>query len=491
MRAYRLASTANTHKLNAVAAVLPWWQRGLVHVQLLQVRALQAGQARLGWLSSEQSKALPSYLSARQWKSVANQVNAALTAWQQTAKTGIRDMIRELDVDEAVRVDLYRINAHTAWWTVNAVLKDHPDPAKRVSVSAESVTLARELVRRWLWRHPFPNLSRVRTMTMDGPIAMVTDSVSAHADHWVRISTLDKGRPVHIPLHANPHFTGASGQIRNFCQVHITDTGEVRFALVKKSEPAPSRTEGRDLGLDWGMASTFATSDGRLLGRGLFAWLKARDTELVALIKALQASGVRPKDSSRYRRLQARIRGYVRNEVGRLLNRIAGEDVKTLAVERLRFAGSRLSRQMNRLLTRAGRAAVKAKLADLVETHGITVTEVNPAYTSQTCTGCGYTDRRNRATQSRHHCRFCGKRLHADISGARTILRRSQQYPGGWLYLGKQTILAGLDRGFHARWGTDPTDLRERTPRGRSTALPDLVGDQPSNGRIPAKRILK
>ncbi|APB01015.1 zinc ribbon domain-containing protein [Nocardia seriolae] len=230
----------------------------------------------------------------------------------------------------------------------------------------------------------------------------------------------------------------------------------------------------------------------RLIGRGrqLFAWLKARDDELVALTSALQANGIRPRNSARYRRLQSRIRGHVRNEVGRILNRLALEDVKTLVVERLRFTGGGLSRQMNRLLARAGRGAVNAKLASLTETHGIAVVEVNPAYTSQSCTGCGYVDRLNRITRSRHQCRFCGKRLHADISGARTILRRSHGASKGWLTLGKQAVLARLDRNFRTRWGVNPTILRERPPRGRSTAIPDPSGVNRRVNESPRKRIL-
>ncbi len=482
MRAYRLATTANESKLEAVAALLPWWQRGLVHVQLIQVRALQSGETRLGWLGGAEAKALPGYLSARQWKSVVNQANAALISWQEAAKTGIREMIRELDIDEVVRTDLFRINAHKSWWTTTTTLIHHRIPTERVQVGAEALPIARELVHRWLRRHPFPNLSRVRSMAMDGPIAEVSKSTTPLADYWVRISTLRKGQPVYIPLHRNDYFDAAPGEVRNFCQVQVTDTGQVRFLLIKKSKPAPARTDGGELGVDWGLAAMFATSDGRVLGRKLFAWLKARDDEVVTLSKALQANGIRPKNSVRYRRLQSRIRGYVRNEVGRILNRLAAENLKLLAVERLQLTGGGLSRRMNRLVSRAGRAAVSAKLASLTKTHGIAVVEVNPAYTSQVCTGCDYVDRRNRITRSRYSCRFCGKRLHADISGARAILRRSQEPSRGGLALGKQTILARLDRKFHTRWGMDPTVLRERRIRGHSTAVPDLVGAQPPNG---------
>ncbi len=86
---------------------------------------------------------------------------------------------------------------------------------------------------------------------------------------------------------------------------------------------------------------------------------------------------------------------------------------------------------MNRILTRAGRAAVKEKLKSMSETQGIEIHEVNPANTSRECSGCGFVSKLNR--KGPHFvCGFCHKRLNADTNGSRTIsLRRSQglQYP--------------------------------------------------------------
>ena len=57
------------------------------------------------------------------------------------------------------------------------------------------------------------------------------------------------------------------------------------------------------------------------------------------------------------------------------------------------------------------------------EWAGKTVVEVNPAYTSQTCTNCGATERRNRRGQL-YHCGNCRVRLDADFNAAVNILHR-------------------------------------------------------------------
>ncbi|WP_040803070.1 zinc ribbon domain-containing protein [Nocardia concava] len=484
MRAYRLPTTANREKLDAVAAILPCWQRGLVHVQYIQVRKLKAGVTQLGWLSPEEAKALPPYLSQRHWRSVVNQVNGALASWRGKAKTGLREVIRSLHLqDEVVREELYRINTYQAWWAVDNVL----DIKRGLVVSDQAIRESARIADEWLRKNPFPNLSEVRTMAMDGPIAGVSVSNNSGADYWVKVSTLDKGRPVSVPLQGYDYFNKAAGRVRNFCQVTVSPAGQVTFALVKESVSVRPRRTGETVGLDWGLKNIFTSSSGELLGRRLYGWLCLRDRELSDLVATLQRQKIRPRDSKRFVRLNRRIREYVRNEVGRVLNRLADRDIRELVVEELDFRIGGLSTRLNRILRRAGRAVVRAKLDSLVETHGIIVTEVNSAYTSRRCSGCGYVDKRNRTSQERFACRFCGRKLLADTNAARNILGRSED-ENGLRGLGKERVLAEMDRMFRASWRFDPTLLRERPTRGRSTATSETTSTGAES--IPTLRIL-
>ena len=83
----------------------------------------------------------------------------------------------------------------------------------------------------------------------------------------------------------------------------------------------------------------------------------------------------------------------IETEVNRALNHaVALYRPRVLSVEKLDFRGSGLSRRMNRLLTNCGRGAVTKKLAGLNERYSIEIHEVEPAYTSKTCSGCGYVE---------------------------------------------------------------------------------------------------
>jgi putative transposase len=55
---------------------------------------------------------------------------------------------------------------------------------------------------------------------------------------------------------------------------------------------------------------------------------------------------------------------------------------------------------------------------------GVLVLFVDPAYTSQTCSACGYVDRADRTNQSSFICRRCGFAEHADINAATNLAVR-------------------------------------------------------------------
>jgi putative transposase len=463
VRAYRLETMANCGKLAEVAAILPVWQQGLGEVQRQTIRRLRTGDHKLGWTDT---KALTGPLSQRQWKSVTNQVNANLKSWRGSAKIEFRRYVTDSSLDAERKRALYQINIRGAWWSRDGVLNQ-----QGLVVSHEDLRLARHIIRRVVARDcRFPELRHVRTMSMDGPIAQVERGRNSQ-DLWVRISTLQRGKPVCVPLRAHAYFEADPGTLSNFCQVNVGVDGIPSFTLVKHKPVAPARAEGRVLSLDWGLTNLFTTSEGDLLGRRLYPWLLAVDTQLIGITRQLQKNGVKPRDSRRYQRLQTRIREHVRNEVGRVLNRLAADgELSELVVENLDFRGRGLSPRLRRIVSRAGRSVVAAKLQSLREAQGIAITHGNPAYTSQECCGCGYVHASNRRSQSRFVCGFCGRTLNADVSAARILVaRRSRK--DEFAYASKQQVKAALDNTFSQRWGIAAAEVGLRCRQRRcSTA---------------------
>ena len=228
-----------------------------------------------------------------------------------------------------------------------------------------------------------------------------------------------------LPLKRNPYLDEClkKGERLPFVQVRITDKTCTISAIVGYDK-APLRPSTESIGLDFGMVSMFTTSDGERHGLSSFTKLKIWDKELLDLSQNLQKQSIKFSTNERYIQLQQRIKSYFKNEICRILNKLANKNVGVFAVEHLDFRAAGMSKQMNRLIGRTYRSVVKAKLTRLEEQYGIQIIAVNPAYTSQECSRCHYVSKENRKTQKDFVCQHCHFSCNADVNAGRIINQR-------------------------------------------------------------------
>lgn len=93
-----------------------------------------------------------------------------------------------------------------------------------------------------------------------------------------------------------------------------------------------------------------------------------------------------------------------------------------IAVERLNVQGMIKNHRLSRSISDAGWSAFGSILKSKAESAGVEVVEVNAAYTSQECSGCGKIVRKE-LSQRWHNCE-CGCSLHRDVNAAKNILAR-------------------------------------------------------------------
>ena len=222
------------------------------------------------------------------------------------------------------------------------------------------------------------------------------------------------------------------------------------------------------LGLDLGLATLLATDDGELHGRGWMDRLKVLDACLTGIARHRQRLGLRLNTSRRYRAKVQQMRGWLKTEIHRIVNRlIARKRPARIVMEALDFRSPNLSRRLNRLISNFGKGLLTEKMKELEAQFGI-VTEYRPAaYTSQECHGCGYIDARNRVSQSKFHCKFCGLTQHADVQGARVLVqRRSLDEPGDTPAQRRSLLLKRVQafQARHTRPRGGPADPRWTNP---------------------------
>ena len=96
-----------------------------------------------------------------------------------------------------------------------------------------------------------------------------------------------------------------------------------------------------------------------------------------------------------------------------------------VAIERLTVKDMRFkSGQMNRALRASQLGYVRDKLKFKLDELGIRYRSVQPAYSSQECSHCGFTLSMNRRSQAEFECLWCGHIANADENAAANLAKR-------------------------------------------------------------------
>ncbi|MEU5714829.1 transposase [Streptomyces sp. NPDC020403] len=184
---------------------------------------------------------------------------------------------------------------------------------------------------------------------------------------------------------------------------------------------------GGFIGVDLGITNIATTSTGyRAAGRGLNRHRKRQ----LDLRKKLQAKGTKSAKRllKKRSRKEARHTADVNHIVSKTIVTTAERTGSGIALEDLTGIRSRVR------LRKDQRTQLHSwsfhQLASFVEYKakraGVPLVYVDPAYTSQQCSECGYIDRRNRQSQATFACRSCGALMHADDNASHNIGRKGE-----------------------------------------------------------------
>jgi putative transposase len=196
--------------------------------------------------------------------------------------------------------------------------------------------------------------------------------------------------------------------------------GKLFFNLVLEKEIA-LRTTGPVLGLDVGENNLAAINSGKIWGGGE---LRHKRDKHLALRRRTQSNG-----SQSAKQLLRKVSGKERRHM-RHVNHVTSKEIVAAGLQvgaraivmedltniRSRIkAGKRMRSRLHRWAFRQLQDFVAYKAAEF----GIIVIFVDPAYTSQTCSGCGEIGLR---TKHRFDCK-CGRRAHSDVNAASNLAR--------------------------------------------------------------------
>ena len=308
---------------------------------------------------------------------------------------------------------------------------------------------------------------------------------------WMRVSTLEKNKPVYIPFDMHPYgerllsrALASGGKMSTGVLLCCKDSVWSAQVCVEEKVQARKWQGKRKRGHDVGQRKILSSANGRDYGTLSEALTRrvARDTEQRSrkqrLNACLKLKGLEPVPLA----FPATNR-WVRNAAGRAINLLVGDlqaepETPLSILEALSAGDMRAKSRLGNRLLKAGQIGyIASQTRRALDLAGLPWAEINPAYTSQECLLCGFVLRENRLTQARFACLMCGHTENADTHGAKVIERRhgdDEVNSVGFREAG--TILRER---YMRRWSG------ERPPPAPTSPSGSLVGDLPRRLALP------
>ena len=142
------------------------------------------------------------------------------------------------------------------------------------------------------------------------------------------------------------------------------------------------------------------------------------------------------------------------NYVNWSINQLSLENVGEVRLENIKHL--RKGRRSSRMLSHWNYTAIFGKLKSICEEQGVLVRQINPTYTSQRCSNCGWTQKSNRKGKI-FKCRQCGFVHDADLNAAKNITldltpigakerQRNANRTGFYWHVGEEPIVSRVQK---------------------------------------------
>ena len=252
-------------------------------------------------------------------------------------------------------------------------------------------------------------------------------TISRHGLNSFTLSTLDKREKVYIKtpddkerkeIFLNWKFKNASV---SYCKKTNVFWLHLQFY---KPDPIPVDPK-KILGIDLGIHNLVTTSNSKIKWNS--KELRKHQRKYLYLRSKLQAKGT--ASSKRHlRRLSGKQMRFSKDLNHVISKKLVNLDYDTFVMEDLKGVRNtkHFSKKVNKWLSNWSFNQLQNFIEYKAKALGKNFAKVNPAYTSQTCSKCGTTNKKARF-KSHYRCSHCGFKIHADYNAAINIKNRYLQ----------------------------------------------------------------
>lgn len=255
-------------------------------------------------------------------------------------------------------------------------------------------------------------------------------------DGWLTIGSIGNKMKIELPFKRTAHLNNlmVDGWKINQSGVRINQNN---FSLTLEREDVTPKPEGKTLGIDIGIKSVYSASNGQQSSVDKHGWN-------LGLIQ--EKMNRRKKGSAGYLKVQQ----HRKNHINWVFNGLDLSGVSKVRLERIK--NLRKGRRTSSFLNRWTYTEIFDKLKDKCNLSGVQIDYISPTYTSQRCSNCGWTRKRNRSG-IQFKCDICGYAANADLNASINIsldlpaisrekrLRHENRKGFYWNVLGKESIV--------------------------------------------------
>jgi IS605 OrfB family transposase len=273
--------------------------------------------------------------------------------------------------------------------------------------------------------------------------AMVYDERICSFPSPDRVSLLTLDGRAQVPFRFGAYAAGMLARKRGQADLLYRESSDTFFlaVTVDAPEPEPGEAQPTDyLGVDLGVITLAATSDGELLNHSVGpkqAHINQVRARYGRFRQRLQKKGT--KSAKRLLRKRSgrekRFAKDINHCLSKAMVQTAQGTARGIALEDLKGIRERITAQrtvgkrQRRVLHSWAFFQLRAFIAYKAALAGVPVVLVNAAYTSQTCSHCGHRAKANRQSQAKFLCVACGYSAHADLNAAENIRRAAVNRP--------------------------------------------------------------
>ena len=245
-----------------------------------------------------------------------------------------------------------------------------------------------------------PNISEINPI-LDSRFFKIDSNNPTIFDIWINLTSLGNKMKLVIPLKQTRIYNkwNTQGQIKNSIRL-LSDKIELVFEI-----PDSLKSSGDTIGLDIGVTNTYYSSDKQHSKEDIHSW---------SLDKITKRLSQRKKGSKGFERTQQHRTNYINWS----LNQLNLTNVKQVNIENIKKL--RYKSKYSRLLSHWTYTDIFDKIRQYCEEQNVSVQIINPIYTSQRCSVCGWTQKKNRKGKS-FSCLKCKFTCDSDWNAALNI----------------------------------------------------------------------